>query len=221
MTSETKETNFEEALEEVKTLEDLQEWSEALCASGLLDESEQTSDWGPRGPMAPWDYPSDAEVIWDNCEDHIVRLPSGELARWTNSERAWSEAQPSREFEAVLNGDPGAPDVHCNVEVYGDTYAVAEAVDSEDGPYWVGQVDELPLVEYQVTSDLFGPAFDPEIEDKLEEFVEDIQEEIPGLKFTALNGICGALQRSHEANDFLDTYANLQAWEAVRDRVFG
>ncbi|MGE0493304.1 MAG: hypothetical protein AB7S38_29115 [Vulcanimicrobiota bacterium] len=210
---------FEARLEEVSTVAELQKWSEELYASDLLDESEQTNQWGPRGPMAPWEHPSDAELVWDNGEDVIVLLSSGELARWRNDERAWSEAQPTEEFDAVLVGEPVGPDMLAKVEVFG-SYAIAWAYGQEDGPYWTGSVDELPLVEYPVTSDLFGVP-SAEVEGNLDKFVEAIQETIPGLRFTALHNVGGAIRRSPEASDFLETAANVAAWERASEVAFG
>ena len=82
------------ALENIKTFDDLVNFSRNLYASGLLDESETTKSIHPHyGPVSPWSVPSGAEVYDDNGEDFSVALPSGEHARWSNMDRAWELAK--------------------------------------------------------------------------------------------------------------------------------
>lgn len=74
---------FRNRLGDIYTLEELKAWATDLYDSGLLDESEQ------HGDLAPWAVPDGADVIADTLEDIYIRLPSGELARWHNQDRAW------------------------------------------------------------------------------------------------------------------------------------
>ena len=76
---------FRDRLADVRTLDDLRTWAADLYDSGLLDESEQ------HGDLAPWAVPDEADVIADTLEDVYIRLPSGEMARWCNRDRAWEE----------------------------------------------------------------------------------------------------------------------------------
>ena len=92
-------------LDRCRTLEDLQDYAEWLYASDALDESEQTTTIGHRGPLAPWSVPQDAEVLDDRGDDVIVLLPSGEVARWRNTERRWEETSYPRASYIDEDGD--------------------------------------------------------------------------------------------------------------------
>lgn len=85
----TTKTDWSEMLEACETVEQLRAYAEALYASGELDESEQM-------PAAPWEFPATAEELWSNGEDLLVRLRSGEVAYWSNTDREWSEASIDR-----------------------------------------------------------------------------------------------------------------------------
>ena len=92
MTIEATYTEILERLDRVETPEQLQSYAEWLYESGALDESEQTTVIGKRGPLAPWSLPASADVLHDSDGDMIARLASGEMVQWVNMEREWDAA---------------------------------------------------------------------------------------------------------------------------------
>ena len=91
--------SFHDLLQTVTSLAELQSFAKDLYASDLLDESEQTREWRGYGPLAPWSTPDSAESLWENGEDQIIRLSNGDLARWTNTDRAWGEVADGEDDE--------------------------------------------------------------------------------------------------------------------------
>lgn len=86
-------------LDAVGTVEDLEMWAQDLYDSGLLDESEQVMTDDPDyGPLAPWHYPDDADVLKDDGENVIVYWQDSEgehqYAQWDNSKRQWLRKDP-------------------------------------------------------------------------------------------------------------------------------
>ena len=80
-------------LDRVRPLAELRDWARELRDSGLLGEDEQTNTILPdRGPLAPWSIPDGATVIDDDGTNVTIELPSGEMARWINTEREWVAA---------------------------------------------------------------------------------------------------------------------------------
>ena len=88
-------TSYRDMLDAAETAEDLQAYAQALYASGLLDASEQMTSLDPvYGWLAPWTPPRSAIILAEpNQADIILRLASGEEARWRNDRREWESCE--------------------------------------------------------------------------------------------------------------------------------
>ncbi len=148
-------------LDACTTAKDLALYAGDLYACGLLDESEQTTMIGKRGPLAPWLWPEGAELLSDNGEDFVVRLASGNLARWINRDREWSQPENG---ESEAKGDQEMDDNATLVAEHGvqhDESGVGHcwrpagdlpANIAEEVACWIIEDDPNPGDEYRATN---------------------------------------------------------------------